>query len=170
MLKVKKLSLVVFILLGFSVGHVIAQKPSTHHQRAPQQQRAAEQKPVNLSDDELRGFVEAFIDIRAVDQKAQEKMTKVVEAEGIGINRFNEVQQAIHNPNMESNATEQELEKVENAGQKVTEIRVNAQREMQQKIEEKGLSLERYQEISMMIQSNSDIETQFNQIYHELTN
>lgn len=164
MLKIRKISLVTIVLIMFSIGSVVGQ-------RAPiQQQQAGVQETAELSDEELRKFVGAFIEIRDVDRQAQERMNKKIAAEGLDVNRFNEVQQAIHNPNIEPDADEKELAKVEKAGQKVTEIRINAQREMQQKIRKNGLSLERYQEISMIIQGDSEVERQFNQLYHEITN
>ncbi len=111
-----------------------------------------------VSDKELELFASAFQQVQNVDQQAQQNMIKAVEEEGFEVQRFNEIQQAQQNPNQDSNATNEEMNKYESASKELEIIQGQAQEEMQEKIIEEGLTVPRYQEIAAAIQANPELQ------------
>lgn len=141
MLKMKKItSLILFTLVG--VMSTFAQ---------------AEQKE-ELSGEELKQFASAFQQVQTVNQQAQQKMVKTVEEEGLEVQRYNEIQQAQQDPNQEANATDEELKQYESATQGLEKIQEHTQQEMQEKIIEEGLTINRYQEIAAIVQSDPELQ------------
>ncbi len=136
-------------------------------QQAPQQnqqvprtnQPAMEVKDV--SDEELQRFMTASQEVQAFSQQIQQQMIATVEKQGLDVQRFSEIRQSQQNPGNESNATAEEMQKFQTASQEVQKIQSQAQQQMVEKISEAGISEKRYQEISMMVQSNPELQQKF---------
>ncbi len=141
MLKMKKItSLLLFTLIGVMTAFA----------------QSEQQKEV--SGEELKQFASAFQQVQTVNQQAQQKMVSTVEEEGLEVQRYNEIQQAQQDPNQEDNATDEELKQYEAATQELEKIQAQAQQEMQGKIIEEGLTVNRYQEIAAIVQSNPELQ------------
>ncbi len=154
MSKMKKLtSLVVFILICGSIA--LAQ---TEREMQQQMQRQQMQQQTDVSDDELKQFAGVYQRMQVINQQSQQKMIKTVEQNGLTVDRFNELQQAVQNPEQEASASPEETEKMEKTRQELGAIQTESQQKMQEVIEEEGLSQERYQEISVAIQTNPEVE------------
>jgi len=111
-----------------------------------------------VSDGELKQFASAFQHVQNINQQAQQEMAKAVEGEGLGIQRFNEIQQARQDPAQEASATEEEIEMFNSAYKEIEEIQRGAQQKMQEKIVEEGLTIPRYQEIATSIQASPELQ------------
>lgn len=111
-----------------------------------------------VSGEELKQFASAFQQVQTVNQEAQQKMVNTVEQEGMEVQRYNEIQQAQQDPNQEANATNEELKQYEAATQDLEKIQVQAQQEMQEKIIEEGLTINRYQEITVIVQNDPELQ------------
>ncbi|MFO8022269.1 MAG: DUF4168 domain-containing protein, partial [Perlabentimonas sp.] len=59
--------------------------------------------------------------------------------------------------------TEEENKKVEKITQNIEQVQAKAQEEMQAKIEDSGLSLERYQAIMTQVQSDPELQNKIQQ-------
>ncbi|NBC24454.1 MAG: DUF4168 domain-containing protein, partial [Bacteroidetes bacterium] len=79
----------------------------------------------------------------------------------IGAQRFSEIQRGQQNPNSEIDVSEEEMKKFQSASQAVQKIQMDAQQEMQNKLSEVGLTQKRYQEISMMVQSDPELQQKY---------
>jgi hypothetical protein len=143
------------------------QDASQQNQLAPQQsqrvpganQPAAEVSEV--SDEELKNFISASQEVQAYSQQIQQQMVSAVEDQGIQAQRFSEIQRGQQNPNSEMDVSQEEMKKFQAASQAVQKIQMEAQQEMQNKLSEVGLTQKRYQEISMMVQSDPELQQKY---------
>ena len=118
----------------------------------------------DISDKELSQFADAFQQVRFINQSSQQDMIKALKDENISVERFNTINQAEQNPNKESDATDDELKKYKSAMKSVENIQVKSQKDLQAKIKESGLSIERYQQIATKIQSDQNLQQRLSEI------
>ena len=69
----------------------------------------AQDESQNVSDADLEAFVVIYKEVQTENKKIQQKMAGTIQAEGMEIKRFNEINQANANPNKEIEATTEEL-------------------------------------------------------------
>ncbi|MFP4369233.1 MAG: DUF4168 domain-containing protein [Bacteroidota bacterium] len=112
----------------------------------------------DVSKEELKQFATAFQEVQVVNQQAQQNMITVVEEEGLNVQRYQEIQKAHQDPNQDVEATSEELEQFETVSQELEKIQVEAQQQMQEKIVEEGLSVNRYQELATTIQNDPELQ------------
>jgi len=122
-----------------------------------------------VSDKELQQFVSVAQHIQVINQQAQQEMIASVQQGGLDVERFSELQQAQQNPNQEAEATDMELKQFETATQELEKIQVQTQQQMQEKIIEEGLTVNRYQEIAAVIQNDPELQQMF-RIMQQQTN
>jgi hypothetical protein len=136
----------------FIFGTTLFAQPPQQPQQMPQQQTS------DVSDKEVELFANSFQKVQQVNQQSQEKMVGAVEKEGLDVQRFNEIQQAQQDPNQDADASEKEMETFDAAMRQLQVIQNQAQQEMQEKITEEGLTIERYQEIISMVQNDVNLQ------------
>jgi len=112
----------------------------------------------NITDDELNKFAEAYQHVRTINQSSQQKMMKAVTDEDLTVERFNLINQAEQNPNKEVEATDDELKKYQVAMESVETIQQNVQAQLQTKIKEAGLTLERFQQIANQMKTDQNLQ------------
>ena len=151
MIKSKKIAGLLFAFALFSTAGVFAQT-----QQLPQQQQQA--VTVDVSDEELAKFADAYQRIRMVNQKAQQQMVKKVEDGGFDVKRFNEIHQASLDPNTESDATAEEKKKHKAVIAEIESMQGKFQKEMEGAIEEQGLEVARYEKIAMALQTDTELQ------------
>lgn len=139
-----------FTVLGSTA--IFAQNPQLPQ---PQQQQ---QPAVEVNDDELAKFANAFQVIRTINMEAQQEMAGVVEKEGMDIQRFNEIYEASLNPEAEVTATKEEQKQQENIITALESMQVTYQEKMEEAIAEQGLSAERYEEIAIGLQYDPSLQ------------
>lgn len=115
----------------------------------------------DVSDEEIEQVVSALNELGPIQEETQEKIEEVVVAEDITFERFQEMMMAMQNPQMadQADVTEEEEEKLQNMQPKLMEIQGEAQEKMIAKIEENGLTAQRYQTIMMAAQQDPELRT-----------
>jgi hypothetical protein len=113
------------------------------------------ENPEVVSDEELKQFASAVIEIQTINLQAQEKMITTVQEEGLEVERFNEIQLALEDPGQDQVSTEKELKEFETISEKLDRIQAEAEQEMIDKIREEGLTENRYQEIAVEVQNDT---------------
>jgi hypothetical protein len=116
------------------------------------------QQADNVTDEELVQFLAAMEDMQMINQSAQQEMIEAVQDGGMEVQRFSEIMQSQQDPNMQSDATSEEMEQYTEVNKSLEEIQILAQQQMEEKIEEGGLSTERYQEIGAIIQYSPELQ------------
>lgn len=149
MLKTKRVVGFLFFLSVMSTAVVFAQNP-----QIPQQQ----QEQIEVSDEELSEFAEAFQGIRMINQQAQQEMAKVVQEGGMEIKRFNEIHEATLNPAVEVEATEEEKEQHKEIAEGIEDLQENYQGKMEEVIEDTDMTVQRYQQIATSLQTDPELQ------------
>ena len=112
-----------------------------------------------VSDDELTKLVSTIFDLEPIQIHAQEQIQEALESENISVERFQQMMMAMQNPQLadEINITEEEMAKLETIQPALIEIQGEADREMVEKIEENGFTMERYRSIVMAAQQDPEL-------------
>lgn len=153
-MKVLKSITVIATLLLFTAGSLFAQ---VQQQQPPQQPDLP--TSADVSDDEINQIVDAIELMDPIQMEAQEKIEEAVQAEDITAERFQQLMMAMQNPQMadEVDMTDEEMQKIQTLQPKLMEIQGEAQQEMMAKIEESGLTVERFQQINMGAQQDPEL-------------
>lgn len=150
-------SIVVALIFSFvTAGALFAQV----QQQQPQQQQQPELPTSDdVSDEEITQLGNAFEAIEPIQAETEEKVKSAVEKEDITYERFQEMMMAMQNPQMadQANITEEEKSKVQTLQPELMQIQTEAREKMGEKIEESGLSLQRYQQIIMGAQQDPEL-------------
>ncbi len=116
------------------------------------------QQAEDVTDEELTQFMSAIGQMQVINQSAQQEMIGVVQQEGMEVQRFSEIMQSQQDPNQNANATSQEMEQYAAVNKSIEEVQIRVQQEMEEKIVESGLTLDRYQEIGAIVQSSPELQ------------
>lgn len=128
-------------------------------QQQPQQQMPDLPTSDEVSDDEVTLLVTTIQDLGPIEEKAQQRIEEAVESEDISFERFQQMMMAMQNPQMadEMEISDEEMSKIQTLQPKLMEIQGEAEQEMMAKIEDNGLTIERYQQIIMGAQQDPEL-------------
>lgn len=155
MFKTKRVTGILMILGLLVSGGAFAQtQPMTPQQKVE----------VDVDDNELTKFAEAFQEIRMINQQAQQKMVSAVEEEGLEIQQFNEMYKASMDPNQKVEASDKEKEKYESAVKSIEEMQSGIQEEMETAVSKKGFTTERYEKLAMALQTDKGLQQRLQKI------
>ncbi|MEX2641215.1 MAG: DUF4168 domain-containing protein [Balneolales bacterium] len=161
LIMVKKISMNVFTLL-FAMTFALAAQ-------AQFQQEAPQQEPIEVSDGELDTFVEGLVKAQEVQNDSQMKMIELVEDDGLGVEKFNEIHEAMtiamqsgeEEPEVE--ASSEEMESYHELSSRIEEISMEADEEITSAIEDEGMEMPRFQEILAAVQTDPELQQQIQQ-------
>ena len=135
------------------------QAPQGQQQPAPQgQQRAPQAK--DISQEELEKFANAVEQIQTIQQESQQQMAQAVESTGLSKQRYQQISKAQQNPNAEGNSevSDQEMQKFQQAQSKLAEIQKQNQSKMEQAVKDVGLEMQQFKRIFTAIQDNDELQ------------
>lgn len=157
MLKLMKRKMNAFLLAAAMMAGVatFAQTPEL----PPQQQ----QQQIEVSDAELNKFAQVYQGIQVANQEIQKEMMGVIEEEDLEVPTFNEIHMA-KMENQEVDASPEDLEKYEEAVEKIEVLQVGFQERLEGMIVEEGLTVERYQEIATALQADQELQQRLQEI------
>ncbi|HSP11132.1 MAG TPA: DUF4168 domain-containing protein, partial [Salegentibacter sp.] len=96
--------------------------------------------------------------ITVVNQQAQQEMIKTVEDSGFDVQRFNEIHQASLDPNQEVEVSSEEKAKHKEVVTEIEGMQGKFQKDMEEVIEKEGLSIERYEQLAMALQTDTELQ------------
>ncbi len=131
---------------------------------AQQQQMPEREVRTDFSDEELEMFAEAAQEVQVIQQQNQQNMVEAIEGEGLTVEEFNQMFEAMQNPEAEMEATAEEEEAFDNAMQAINRVQEEGDREVQEAIEGAGLSYQEYEEIMMAYQQDPEIQQRVNEL------
>ncbi|WP_026450956.1 DUF4168 domain-containing protein [Aequorivita capsosiphonis] len=111
-----------------------------------------------VSDAELTQFANAYKEMQVQNQEAQQEMVKIIEAEGMDVQRFSTIQQASMDPNQEVEATDAEMKMHDNAIAKMQQMQPELEKKASEKIVATGLTMERFEAIAAVIQKDQGLQ------------
>jgi hypothetical protein len=137
-------------------------------QTTPPQDNSQQQQTQAFSDAELNQFVQASFKAAAVQQESEKAMLGVVEAETLSVEKFNEMTQAHQQQKLaELNATAEEKAAFNKAAQQIVEMQPKVEQELQQAIEKEGISIEKFEAISIAYQQNPAVQAKVQKILQQ---
>lgn len=154
MIRVNKLAGLVMLFTMMGSTAIFAQQ-------LPQQQQ---EQVTEVSDADLEKFVAALQGIQMVTQQAQQEMMQVVQKEGMEISRFNEIHEATMNPEVEVAVTSEEKATHKKIIGELESMQAGVQQQMEKLITDQGLSLEKYEQIAMRLQSDTALQQRIQQM------
>lgn len=146
--------------LCFIAGLLFVPLTGQAQEPLPQEQQINE----DFSEGELKQFIEANKVVADIQMTTQEKMATAIEEEGLDINKFNEILTSHQNPNAETQATEEEMNQFDAAVGKVMQIQQDMQMEVQEAIENQGMSIQKYDEILIAYQQSPKVQQNVNRL------
>lgn len=156
----KLISAAMFTCIAFAATAQQGQ-PQMQMQQQPQQEK------LEVSDEKLQQFVDLSIEIQEVQQSSEKEMLSAIEQENLDVQKFQMLAQSQQNPKAEVDATEEEMEAFSRAAEKVTEIQMGMQGEIQEKIQQNGFDQQEFQQISMAYQRDEDLQRRVNEMLPE---
>ena len=136
-----------FGMAGASVA--VAQEPV---QQAPVQTQEVKE---DFEEEELNCFLNASSKINEIQMEAQGEMMKIVENEGLSVEKFNQIAETQQAP--DSSATQpdpKEVESFQKAAEKITGMQQTVEGKMVKAVEDEGLEVETYMQIAQAYQTS----------------
>lgn len=122
----------------------------------------------NFTDEELEKFIEINKQVIQMEQQSQQKIVTAIQDEGITVERFNQIAQKRQNPNMELNASEEEMTAFNNAAQVVMQQQQQMQRQVMGMIQKTdGIDVQTFQQIMMAYQQDEEVQQQIDEMLKE---
>lgn len=149
--KILVATLLVSLLMG---GSLFAQVQQQAPQNTPTPATSDE-----VSDTEIDKVVATINEMEPIQAEVEEKMQVAVEEEGITFERFQQIMMGMQNPQMadQMDITDEEQQTIQTLQPTLMQIQGEAQQKISQKIEENGLTMQRYQQIVMGAQQDSTL-------------
>lgn len=133
--------------------------PDMQNPQMPQSSEA-----MNFSDEELEKFVDIDMQLQPMQQQAQQEMIATVEEKGMAVEKFQEIAQSQQQGDSTAFSSE-EMQSFNEINEDLSEIDRQLREEVQAKIEEEGVSLERYQEIAMAVNQDPSLQQKLQEIF-----
>lgn len=153
-------SIALLLLLTFSTPALaensisIAQAP-----QAPETEAATD-----ISDQELEQFASAVQKVETIQMESRNEVGQTIEDEGLTPQQFRDILEAQRDPEMENEASEEELEQFESATEQLVQIQREAQVNMKEAVEATGLEVERFQAIFAAVREQPELRQQVQQM------
>lgn len=144
---------VALLVTFFTAGSLFAQV----QQQQPQQQDLPTSEDV--SDQDITKLGNAVEALEPIQTETQEKIKAAVEEEDLTFEQFRQMMMAMQNPQMaqQVNITDEEKSKFQTLQPAIMKIQTEARQRMNEKIEENGLTMQRYQQIIMGAQQDPEL-------------
>lgn len=130
------------------------------------------QEKIEVEDEEMKSYAKALNKLQEVQTELQNTMVEIVTKEGIDVETYSRIQRASAerkvNPEAEFDFPEDIIEKYNKAAKEVAELQKKANFEMQEILDESDIELARFQEISVALQSDTDLQRQFQEEMEDL--
>lgn len=153
-MNISKILVVTVLTSLLMAGSLFAQV----QQQAPQNTPAPATSD-EVSDTEIDKVVSAISEMEPIQVEIEEKIQAAVEEEGLTFERFQQIMMGMQNPQManQMDITEEEEQTIQTLQPTLMQIQGEAQQKISEKIEQNGLSMERYQQIVMGAQQDSTL-------------
>lgn len=157
------------ILLGTAASALMlaSEMPAAAQQQAPQQAQpmSPEGSSMEVDDEEIQRFANAFEAVQSIQKESREQMARAIEQQGLTIKEYNELfrQQQQQNAGGESemsdsNFSEEKQQQFEQADDRINRIEQEAQSEIEQAITQKGLEVERFEQIWIAVRQDPELQ------------
>ena len=120
-----------------------------------------------VTTEDLKKFASIYGEVQVKNQALQQGMAQMIQDKGMEINRFNELYEAAASPDVDIEATAEELALHQEVVQEIEGAQTAFQEEIVELIEEEGMTLQRYQEVFAQLQSDQELQQKFSEIMQQ---
>lgn len=117
-----------------------------------------------VSNTELANFAKAYVEVQNISQDSQQKMVKVIQDEGLDVQRYNAIVKAQQTEDKDFVVTQDELDKIQVINSQLIVIDTETKEAIQKKITASSLTLESYQEIMEAVQSDEELQKKLHEL------
>lgn len=151
----------IFKIVSLTLIGVIFAVSSSLAQGMGQQQMPDVPTSEDVSEEELNKFVETISELEPIQVQLQSDMQKIIQDQDISVERFQQLMQAMQNPQMAQQVeiTDEERQQIQEIQPELSDLQMKAQEEMVKKIEDNGMDMQRYQAIMMGAQQDQQLMT-----------
>lgn len=136
-------------------------------EQTPQQPQPSTDIREDFSDQELKAFLNAHKKVSEIQIENEAKIIKVIDDEGLSIDRFNEILQAQQDPQKKTETSPEDLSSFNNAAQIIIEENQKAEKRMTSSIEEEGIDIDTYQQIMLAYQQSPAVQSKVNELMNK---
>lgn len=122
--------------------------------------------PDEITDEDLQLVVNISDSATGIQEEANAKMKEIVEGEGMTFERFQEIVMNQQNPQMAGQVeiTDEEQQTLETIQPDLMQVNQEAQQRYLETIENEGLTVEKFQQLAIAIQTNPEVAERFEKI------
>lgn len=138
-------------------------------QRQIQEQMQQQAIDIDVSDEELQLFVDVSMQAQEVQAEAQQEMLAIVEEEGIDVDTFNQIAQALQmgQSRDEIDVESEDMENFDKASESIDVIGQAMEGKLISAVESEGMEMDRFQELNMAIQQDQQLQQRAQQMMQE---
>lgn len=126
-------------------------------QQAPQQEQPEVLQSEEVSDQELDQFVNAIQFVESVQQQSQPRMLKAIEDQGMEPQEYIEAAQA-QQQGQDTGLDDDKKEKFAKVQNEIQNIQMEANSQIEKKIEDEDLTIDRFNQLFLSYQQNQEIQ------------
>ncbi|MDG5800003.1 DUF4168 domain-containing protein [Marinilabiliaceae bacterium ANBcel2] len=138
----------IMLTMAFVVFPAMAQQ----FDMAPEQQQQE-----SYSDEEVTQFVEAVVNAMPIQQEAEQKMVEKIEEEGMELDEFNQIATQIQQTGSMDGLDADDVETFQEISEGIQMIQMEIQQDVNEAIEEAGLTPGAYQQMMAAYQTNPEL-------------
>ncbi len=121
--------------------------------------------PGGFSDDELKGFANAVVQVMSIQQQGQMEMIEQIEEHEMTVQRFNEMYMQLQElPIDQIEGSEDEKKSFLEVTEEIESIQMNLETIIITTIEDEGLSIEKYEEIMGVYQQSPELQQKIQEL------
>ncbi|MFO7922727.1 MAG: DUF4168 domain-containing protein [Bacteroidales bacterium] len=130
------------------------------------QQPPAQETP-DYSDEELKNFVEAALEVMPLQQESQALMIDEIEEHGLTVETFNTILEA-QQKGLDPDVTDEEMEAFETVLLAIQAIELEYNDKIVEEIDDAGITPAKYEEMMAFYQQDPELQMRVNQIMEEM--
>lgn len=116
---------------------------------------------IEVTDADMDKMIELMKIFQPMSEAAEAKMIQAVEAEGLDVNSYTDIQRGMMSPEGADQVSAADMEKFTKATDKIEEIQMESQEEFERILSENKMTSDQYQAIFMAIQSDPELMDKF---------
>ena len=122
-------------------------------------QQEQQMADIDVSDEELERFIDVTIELQEGQMEAQQDMITIVEDEGLTVDSYNEIAQGMQmgQTQEELEVSDEDMEKYETITDLIAAIERELDADLEEVINESGMSMDRFQQINMALQQDQEL-------------
>lgn len=129
-----------------------------------QQQSAPD---VDVSDEEAGTFADAAMEAQKIQMQAQQKMVGIIEDEGLDVETYQAIAQSSQTGQTPDSISDGDMQKYQSATESIKEVQSEIQQEIVSAVENAGMEMQRFEEISRAAQQDQELQKQIQQKLQE---